>query len=370
MKNIFKALTAIALFAGFTSCEDEQDLKYLNPPAATFSILSPESGSSVILDPLTPNNPALVLTWEDVDYGSPTEVTYTVQIAAPDTEFAEPIELASTTNTYVTINSQALNGAAVAAGLEPFTEGAVEVRIKSNVGTTGAEPSFSNSIVYLVTPYVTYPYKDLYLIGEATEFGWDNTGNENHHAMFRDPANENVYYYTGYFAAGEFKLIEKKGNWQPQWGVNGGSLAVNDGTGSDPGPFIVATAGYYTLMVNTADMAYTFESFNEAGSSTYTTIAIIGTATPNDWNDPDTDMVQSAFDPHIWYLESQFLKAGDSKLKFRANDSWTVNWGGDTSYSGLGAINGGDIPIGITIPGNYEIWFNDLTGRYIYIPVE
>jgi len=371
MKNIFKSLIAAVLITGFASCEDEQDLIYVNPPAATFSIITPQTGESVFLDPAQPDNPGLVITWEDVDYGTPTEITYTVQVAQTGTDFASPVDVVSTTNTFATITSEALNGAANAAGLEPFVQGALDVRIKSTVGTNGSEPAYSNVIAYLVTPYVTYPFKDLFLIGNATATGWDNTGSENHYAMYRSPEDENIYNYTGYFAVGQFKLLRKKGQWAPQYGTDGTNLVYRPTEAEpDPANFQVTTAGYYTLTVNTEALTYSFTAYTGSTTTTYPTIGIIGTATPGGW-DNDTDMTQSTFDPHIWYMRNQFLVAGaDSKLKFRANNGWDTNWGDDSSYSGVGTQGGPDIPIGITSNGNYDIWFNDLTGEYIYIPAE
>lgn len=364
MKKIFKSFIVLAMIAGFASCEDEQDLKFLSPDSE-FRILSPTSGDAVELSPATPLNPGISLSWEAMDYGTPTEVTYTVQIAENGTDFAAPIDLIGTSNTYASVNSEALNGAAIAAGLENDVFGTLDVRVRATVGN-GAEAAYSDVITYSVKPYVTYPFRDLYLVGNATQDNWNN--NSNNYPLFRDPANEDKYYYTGYFNAGSFKLLEKKGQWQPQWGQNAGVLAVNDGTGSDPGTFDIATAGYYSVVVDLAANTYSIDPYDASGASTYSTIAIIGTATPNDWNDPDTDMTQSTFDPHMWYLNDQLLKAG-GEMKFRANNGWDVNWGDTTSYSGLGSPGGPNIAIGIPVDGNYDIWFNDITGRYIYIPV-
>ncbi len=365
MKNILKSFIVLAMIAGLASCEDEQDLKFLSPESQ-FRILSPTSGDSVELNPTTPLNPGIALTWEAMDYGTPTEVTYTVQVAGNGTDFATPIDLISTANTYASINSEALNGAAIAAGLQDGTAGTLDVRVRATVGN-GAEEAFSDVITYNVTPYVTYPFRDLFLVGNASQDNWNN--DSNNYPMFRDPANTDKYYYTGYFNAGSFKMIEKKGQWQPQWGQNGGTLAVNDGTGSDPGTFDIATAGYYTVTVDLAANTYSIDPYDASSAATYSSIAIIGTATPNNWDDPDTDMTQSTFDPHMWYINNQLLKAG-GEMKFRANNSWDVNWGAADSYSGLATPGGANIAIGIPVNGNYDIWFNDLTGRYIYIPVE
>jgi hypothetical protein len=367
MKNILKYFMAAVVLTGFASCEDEQDLQYVTP-AASFQILTPQSGESVFLDPALPNNPGLVIAWEDMDYATPTEVTYTVQVAPNGSDFSNGIDVATTSNTYASITSEALNGAAVAAGLEAFVEGALDVRVKASLGTQGGEPAYSNVITYLVTPYVSYAFRDLYLVGSATPTGWDNTTATNMYALYRDGENADVYYYTGYFASGEFKMVETKGNWAPQYGSDNAGNILPRPTETDPDPsaFTVATAGYYSLMVNLADNTYTFAPYDASGAATYPTIGIIGTATPGLW-DADTDMTQSTVDPHKWFIEDQFLTAG-GELKFRANNAWDTNWGGPTSYSGLTTLNGGNIPIGITVSGTYDVWFNDLDGRYIYIP--
>ena len=74
-------------------------------------------------------------------------------------------------------------------------------------------------------------------------------------------------------------------------------------------------------------------------------------------------MTQSEFNPHIWYMEDVVLS--DGPLKFRANLAWDVNWGGATFPSG--EATGDDIQ---ATAGTYDVWFNTLDGRYIFIPQE
>ncbi|MFP5439421.1 MAG: SusE domain-containing protein [Bacteroidia bacterium] len=370
MKNIFKFLALTVLLTGAVSCEDEQDLKFVTPPAS-FEILTPQAGESVILTPENENNPALSVVWTAVDYGTPTEVTYTVQVAKNGTDFATPIDVTSTSGTFANLNVITLNGAANAAGLEAFTEGGLDIRVKASVGSQAGEPAYSNVVTYLVTPYVTYPYTDLYLVGAAVATGWDNTSGTNMYPLFRSATNEDLYSYTGFFKGGgndgQFKVIKTKGAWQPQYGsASAGVVGVNDGTGTDPNPFQIDATGYYTFTINLADNTYSITPYTASGS-TYATIGLVGSATPGGW-DADTDMTKSSFDPHIWYLNNVFLTAGN-EIKFRANDGWDINWGGSTSYSGVGTQNGPNIPAGFTVSGNYDVWFNDLTGEYIYIPV-
>jgi hypothetical protein len=372
MKNTFKILIALIMIGGLGSCEGDDNFMIAEPQPAEFAILTPSSGSSIIITEETEQtNTAVTFSWEDVDYGTPTAVTYELQFAPNGTDFASPTVISSSAATNYSMTYAALQTAATALDQDPANEGpvAIDVRVKSTIGTTGAEEKYSDVVTISVTPFtavITYPFRDLFLVGNATQDNWNN--NSNNYALYRDPDNTDLYYYTGYFNAGEFKLLEKKGQWQPQWGQNGGVLAVNDGTGSDPGAFAVSSAGYYSLTVDLAANTYTLDSYDASGAATYSTVGIIGTATPNNWDAPDTDMIQSTFDPHIWYLNNQVLKAG-GEMKFRANDAWDVNWGAANSYSGLATLNGPNIAIGIPADGNYDVWFNDITGRYVYIPV-
>jgi hypothetical protein len=41
-------------------------------------------------------------------------------------------------------------------------------------------------------------------------------------------------------------------------------------------------------------------AISDTYAQTINSIGIIGTATPNDWNDPDQDLTQSSTDPNVW----------------------------------------------------------------------
>ncbi|WP_291102335.1 MULTISPECIES: SusE domain-containing protein [unclassified Flavobacterium] len=361
MKNIFKIFIALVLISGLWSCTNEENFKILAPQEAAFAIITPDTGSSILLNKATPSNTALTLTWEKVTYGTPTAITYTVQFAVNGTDFTAPIDISSSGSTNFSMNVVNLNAKALELGFAPDVESAIDVRIKSTVGTIGSEEKFSNSITILVTPYNTIiPKREMFLVGDATAAGWSE--NNNNVPLFRDPANDNKYSYTGYFAAGQVKLLEIKGKWQPQWGTKNGALAVNDGTGTDPDSFVIATAGYYTLSINVTDLTYSLIPFTGSTATTYVTIGLVGDASPGGW-DTSTPMTKSTFDPHIWKVTANL---SNGKLKFRANDAWTVNWGSGTAFSGVGTQDGSNIPVS---SATYDVWFNDLDGSYLLIPI-
>jgi hypothetical protein len=309
MKNIVKSLLAVTLITGFASCTDEQDLRFLDN-AAEFKILSPVSGEGVILNPETPTNPGLSLTWEDMDYGTPTEVTYTVQVDKSGDDFDTPIDLVSTSNTYATVTSDALNGASSAAGLTPFTQGGLEIRIRATVGTTGSEEKFSDVITYLVTPYSTELPK---LAVPGNHQGWNPpTAPRVASSAFGETDYEGYVWLDGGF---KFVAPDPAGNFNwgnTDWGDDGSFSGALAETGESD---ITAAAGYYRVRANTTTLLYSIEP---------ATWGIVGAATPGGWGASTALTYNSSTKKWEGVVT---LSAGE--FKFRANDAWSINLGGD-----------------------------------------
>lgn len=334
---------------------------------APFSLITPPSPTIVILSRETPDAEIMV-EWGSTFSGFENDITYqwVATVAGNDDPDAR-LELDADEMgeaTQITFTHQTLNDQLMALGL---AEGETVILEWHAVASVDGSLTRSSNEVFQVV-FRTFPAPDLviptlFLVGDATAAGWDN--NNNNTPLFRDPENGAMFYYQGFFSAGGFKLLENLGQWQPQWGLGAseGLLGVNDGTGSDPEPIPVPADGYYEFVFDGIAGTYTFESMDVSSAPTFATVGIIGSATPNEWNDPDTDMTQSTFDDHKWFISAQDLTA--NALKFRADDNWDVNWGGDTFPYGLGPINGPDISI--PLDANYLIWFNDLDGRYAII---
>ena len=309
MKNIFRNILAVALISGFASCTDEQDLKFLDN-AAEFRILSPVSGDAVALSPETPTNPGLSMTWEDMDYGTPTQVTYTVQVDKSGDNFDNPVDLVSTNNTYVTVTSDALNGACLAAGLTPFSQGGLEIRVKSTVGSPASEEKFSTVITYLVTPYSSELPK---LAVPGNHQGWNPpTAPRIASSAFGQTDYEGYVWLDGGF---KFVGPDPAGNFNwgnTDWGDDGSFSGVLAESGESD---ITATAGYYRVRANTTTLLYTVEP---------TTWGIVGAATPGGW-DNSTGLTYNSSTQKWEGVVT--LTAGE--FKFRANNAWSINLGGD-----------------------------------------
>lgn len=90
----------------------------------------------------------------------------------------------------------------------------------------------------------------------------------------------------------------------------------------------------------------------------FNSVGIIGSATPGGW-DSDTNMTQDAGNPALWIINSITLTGGEAK--FRANDSWSVNWGANTFPTGTGTQDGPNIPV---TAGTYKVTLDVTNGAY------
>jgi len=375
MKNRILLLTilCIGLF-GLKSCDETDNFRLQAPEAVeTLTItngLLPEY--SLIQE--TFSNVAERFTWESPDFQVQSNVTYNLEYSI-DGLFEDPILIGATSENQISVTIEQLWNLAVDnLALAPNSDadsGELYFRVRAALGTPEAEnspESISDTQVLFVRLLESggeVPLTDLFLVGNATGADWNNNNNNN--PIIRDPENPAAYAFTGYFVGGnEFKLLEKKGQWQPQWGIDNGVFISSDDLGGDPGAFAVPGGdGYYTLNVNTEDGTWSFDAFTGDTSVTYGTIGVIGSGTTGDdtgWNQ-DIDLTQSAFDPHIWYING--ITLFDAEIKFRAENDWATNWGSNTALTGYGTFNGPNIPV---VAGTYDIWFNDLDGSYILVP--
>ncbi|MFY7988293.1 MAG: SusE domain-containing protein [Flavobacterium sp.] len=342
MKNIFKKIfTVSALSLALISCEDEQDLFFLTPEA-DFEILSPNSGDAVELRPETPTNPGLSLTWAEADFGTPTEITYAIEIDKTGDEFDTPFVVTSTTNTFATITSEELNSAVLGVGLTPFTQEGIDIRIKATIGT-GSNESFSNTIVYLVTAYSTDLPK-LYVIGNfLSNSGYGSNWSPAPTLPSLAASAFGQTDYEGFVmmneASPEFKLLPTNTSFDGDYGDDGNFAGTLAQTGEEniqlPG------AGYYRIRANTSTLTYTVAPVSWG---------IIGAATPTGW-DSDTDLT---YNPTTKKLEIASIYLNPGPFKFRGNNAWSNGFDFGTVNADGYLVEGGDL--NFTGPaGNYKV---------------
>lgn len=134
----------------------------------------------------------------------------------------------------------------------------------------------------------------------------------------------------------------------------------NNGTlvwGSTAFPTGIATTSGPSLFIPGGEWYVTFNRLTGAYSFTYPSVGILGSALPNGFSGPDTDL--STTDGFTYTIDN--LTITDGLVKFRKDNSWDINWGSIDFPTGTGTQNGADIPV---TAGTYNISFDRLTGAY------
>ena len=325
MKNLFKLLVVVIAFAGFTSCEDK-DNSLFSEPVGSFKIITPSTGSSVVLSETTLTNPGLSLTWSEMDYTTPQVVNYTVQVAKANSNFAAPIDLGTTTNKFATFTTAQFNLACLQAGATPNTQSAVNIRVKATTGTTGSQAVFSEPINYLVTAFGCL---NQFAVGKGLpQAGW---GWATPRTLFCDNGVLTMTAQFGNAADDAFRFFTIQGDWNsgrnyPYYtglGYKIVSTLVNAGDGDNnfrnSGP-----AGNYFLKIDS-----NLKSINVARRTVATGIEpssqwLVGAATPGGWswtgnNETELGLVNTGI--------------FEVAIKMNTNSTfrvWTANDGGDS----------------------------------------
>ncbi|MEJ5103840.1 SusF/SusE family outer membrane protein [Chryseobacterium sp. MYb328] len=355
MKHFFKIFTIAVLGILVASCKDE-DQAIMNETGQS-KITSDKT--TIVLDKAHLDDAAVNFTWAKSTFDLSVVSAPKIEIGLKGSNFKDAKSLDVVTSPYSMTNKQ-LNTLLLSLGATPNEANQVEVRLRTVVGTASF---YSNVITLAVTPYILgpiYNYTDLYLIGDATAGGWDNSGTNAKLYPLQKAATAGVYSYTGYFAVGGVKFIQTPGSWDNQYGLgtSAGSLLAGGGSSN----ISIATAGYYKLTVDVNALKYTLTSISDPTTS-YTVISMIGSASAG-W-DTDVDMEKSTFDPHVWVKKKIALSSGE--FKFRANHDWGTNWGVAKEFFGVADLGGGNIPVSESF--NYDVYFNDITGEFSVIPV-
>lgn len=359
----YSILTFSLLMMVVTSCDDNAELFTISssPTAPNLAVLP---FTTLTLDAVNTNNPAMTLNWQSADYGQQASINYDIEFAN-DANFTTPVVSASVTGiNSITLSMAEVNAAAGNSGLNPFEWADLYVRVVSSLGTKSSQKIASNAVTVSVYPYFNYTFNDYYLVGDATAPGWNN--NSNNPPLFRSEADANIFYYTGRFSGGgHFKVLETKGLWHPQYGTDDAINIWNTtATNSSPEPERFPYGGgngipegYYTFTINFATKKFTFAPFNATGITSPTSLTVEGSSTAN------VTLTPLTFDGHIWYANNVRLTPGS--VEFVTGGG--ARWGSTTSFSGVATSGGGAIPV--IVEDDYDIWFNDLTGRYILIPL-
>jgi len=272
-------------------------------------------------------NSAVKLDWNSTQYGN-LPFTYAIQVDTAGGDFTNPQTISTGSDLSKDITVGELNTLALQAGVAANSSKNLAMRVVAFQGANTVPSVISNAITVNVTTYLPFLY--LYLPGDYQ--GWSPDVAPRLGATVPNLNDYEGYVYVPAGGSYEFKMTNA-----PDWNhtAYGGDAATLSATGPNlkwPGG-----AGYYLVKANPTTMTW---------SATKTDWGIIGDATPGGW-DNSTNMTYDATNK-VWVINSVPLTA--KSMKFRANNGWDLNLGGNPSALTYGGDN-----ISVSEAGNYKI---------------
>ncbi len=163
-------------------------------------------------------------------------------------------------------------------------------------------------------------YSNLYIVGDATESGWDIS---NPKAFTQSETDASIFIYEANLNPGNFKISTFTGDWCDGEWLNSSNadqaipetseFIITQGCDGPDNQWVVTeeTQGRYTITVNITEETVSFEEITPEFSELYA----IGDASPNGWmpQDPSEAFVQSTDDPFVFTYEA-YLSPGELKI--------------------------------------------------------
>jgi hypothetical protein len=333
MKKIIFLIIVIAGLGFVFSCQKETkdpvlDISQTQKPNLT----SPADGETFVLTQANADDIMATFTWSPASYNLSNleSVKYILQMDYADSGFVNPVNLTTTTETTYTITVSGMNQILLGMELSTGDSHDLEFRVRSYINeTTDYTDVLSEVIKLSITPYADIVYiKPIYLLGDATPVGWDNTA-----------ALEMAHIGEGKFARVEtldpasgdwFKFISVLGQWAPQWGTDDtgtgeqGPLVYrpDEGVPDPPAMPVPGVAGSYYIEADTALLEY--RTILTSGE-----LYLIGDATSVGWD--NTAGIQFTEEqPHIFTVTTTLNAEGGMKF-LEVPGQWAPQWGTDAN---------------------------------------
>ncbi|MFN3755683.1 MAG: MopE-related protein [Flavobacterium sp.] len=140
------------------------------------------------------------------------------------------------------------------------------------------------------------------------------------------------------------------------WLLNWGGDDFPTGIATLDGPLIPVVGGVYNIYFSTVSVAYEFELITPI----FQDIGVIGEF--NNWSESVPMFTSNGVNYELlnFYLPAPSSNAG---LKFRKDNNWGINWGGNSFPVGTAIFYGSNIPVQ---EGTFNIYFNVLTLEYFF----
>jgi starch-binding outer membrane protein SusE/F len=359
IKNLILFTLVAAL--GFAACDKADPLPLYSlgiDPVATVS------SATVAPIPADSMKPALTVSWSDPKYATDTNnVKYLVQIDSAGRNFSKASTREVLGDYSTTFTARELNNILLGYGFEYNKPYDVDVRVISSYANNN-EKRTSNVVKIKATPYKIPPKValpttgKLYLVGDASEGGWDNPVPVPSQEFTR--LDETTFVGIFNMKGGkQYLILPLNGNWDNKYSVADKSVAgLNEGgdfkfnaPDNFPGP---VTDGLYMITLDFQAGKFKVTPYTQQHGLP-ANLFMVGGATPGGWDNPVPVPSQqfTRVNSVVWELASLNLKNGEKFLLLPENGNWDKKYG-EGDKSGFFIPQGGDIPAPATA-GNYKI---------------
>lgn len=346
-RYIFIAIAAVGAVL-LTACGKDRtktEVDVANVKAAQFTSLP---SAAVVLNRDLPEDVAFTVEYSAAQYGYNAAVTYTLQgtIETAPCEDQKYVELGQTTELSMALKTKALNKILYDIGAVVDQENVIKLRILSSIGISKYD-TLSTVGTVVVTPFdPSQIYPTLWIVG-----GYSNWEFASNLFMIYSLKKDDVY--QGWVRLLQADLPEGDATGY-KFATRADDQALLYGGSMDALSFAPEALPLEAANGKTYLMQADLNTMKAAINNSITRVGIIGSATPNEWNSPDTELVYDA-QSQTFRAEVSLTEGGE--FKFRANDTWGVcDWGAGPAHGELGLTGGGD-----------NIKFTMATGTYLVI---
>jgi hypothetical protein len=332
-----KKISFILLIAGLftvTSCLDQEKGPVVLSTPGQPVISVPASGSSLVMTKPDANK-KVAFTWSTANYGMPVGALYTIQIAKAGTNFSPLVNVASVNALTDTLRYSEFNSKLVALEANMEVVNSIDMRLMCLIPNSNADTVFSNKITMNITPYTAKDF--IYLVGAFN--GWNAGGAV---PMNRSLPGLKYELYVNFTTGNlEYKILPNLGSWNGDIGDD--KTGTNHLEADGEQNMWVSAPGYYRVSVDLTNMSW---------STTATTWGIIGGFPGNGWA---SDYATLTYNAVTGNWEGSFTTTAAAEWKFRANASWSINFG-DTGADGK--LDDGGANIVTSAAGTYNVVLN------------
>lgn len=347
MKNIFKLSVLMLVMTLVWSCESDDD-KVIAQGLTGPQIENPNQALELIEE--AEDITAFTLVWSDADYDVNTEVNYTIEIDNSGNNFTEAVVVGKTIDRLFTWTVKEINDVALGKGLVAGEAGALEVRVKSALGSDNFDEMISEVIILTVTPYeaavVPIGGPKFFMVGnfqkyyEAAE--WTPTEAIR---MKHIGANDEALVFEAFVKLNQddgFKFINDALDWselESNIGTIGGAQDGNLENSGGSSDIKAPETGLYYVKLDVDNLTYQLVKMDWG---------IIGDATSGGW-DAETAMTYG-FDNNKFTISTGLA---NGQLKFRCKNASNVIFGDGEDWK-FNIGTGDPIPADIG-DGNFDI---------------